>query len=249
MRFCNRLESLGIFAGQMTEPDKPELAVPAFFKSDTPIRKSSKIPRRDAPKLVLAFCWPKSIFEAAEGCEYSPATVKRFYFKLRDLLSDPRYRKWHGFDRKPAYQLDRVLSSSIDQLPWAVYAECYLNSECQRNFLYGKRERRECQVCPILGSDFLMGLLQEKHRAWWLSLVDDTRDFYLITLRIRREEGYPRLMFRARALHQTIVNRARHNSRLRDGSGWSVDHFKEGPGTVLDLWSTLLAHIEERGEL
>lgn len=207
------------------------------------------MPRRDVPKLVLAFCWPKSISDAAETCGYSPATTRGIYFSLRDLLADPRYRKWHSFDRRAAYQFDRILSASVHQLPWSVYAECYLNSECQRNFLYGKRERRECQACPILGSDFLTSLLQERHRAWWLSLVDRTRDFYLNKLRIRREEGYPPHMFRARALHQTIVNNARHNSRVRAGGEWVVDHFKEGSGTVLDLWSTLLGHIEERGEL
>ena len=81
------------------------------------------------------------------------------------------------------------------------------------------------------------------------SLVDDTRKFYLTTLRIRREEGYPPHIFRARALHQTIVNAAQHNSRVQVGGEWAVDHFKEDSGTVLDLWSTLLAHIEERGEL
>ena len=156
----------------MTESGRHELAVPDFFKSDAPIRKRSKIPRRDAPKLVLDFCWPLSIFEASKRHEYSPATVKGFYFRLRDLLSDPRYRKWHNFDQNSPYQVDGIGPLIVDRLLWSVYADCYLNAECQRNFLYGKRERRECQRCAILGVNLLTSLLNTEHRArcrhWWM---------------------------------------------------------------------------------
>lgn len=226
------------------------LAVPPFFRSDAPIRPHSKIPRRAMPKLCLAFCWPKSVAETARLNGFSAPTVKAVYFSLRELLLDTRYRKWHSFARQSPLRLDPLLSELLWQLLWSCYAECYRNQECQRNFLYGHRKERECSTCPILKIDLVAEYVDKSYRSHWLRIVDRTRDFYLNTLGIRREDGFPREIFKRRVYHQQVINAARFHSRTTRGKdGNAVDHLKRGPSTVLDLWETLLKHIAERGGL
>lgn len=224
--------------------------VPAFFRSSGPVRARSKVARSALPGLCLSFCWPRSVKDAAQLSGLSLATVRSSYVALRRLLFDPRYRRWHGFDVQSPYQLDPVLSALIWQLLWSSYAECYGNEECQRNYLYKKRKRRECAQCPILQSEALRSLINDAHRAHWLRIVDRTREFYLSKIGMRREDGFAREIFKQRAYHQQIVGAARARSMVRTAAGKrAVDHARRGPGTVHDLWQTMLIHIAERGSL
>lgn len=161
-----------------------------------------------------------------------------------------RYRRWHSFSLQSVYELDPVWHTVLDQVVWSCYAKCYANRECQRNFRYGKRANRECTDCPILRSAPLTNLLGEEFREGWLRIVDRTRNFYLRKLQIRTEFGLDRDIFKLRVHHQEIINSARAKSAVIDDKGEEVvEPLKEGSGTVLDLWRTLLGHIEERGGL
>ncbi|MBL27112.1 MAG: hypothetical protein CMM50_06120 [Rhodospirillaceae bacterium] len=233
----------------MSSDKRTPLTVPAFFNSGEPIRPRSKIPRRAIPPLCLAFCWPMSVPLAAKVTGYSAKTVKALYFDLRELLLDPRYRKWHSFTLQSAYELDPVWETVIETVVWSCYARCYAARWCSRNFMYGKRSERECANCPILKSEPLTDVFDEKFREDWLRLVDRTRTFYLDTLKIRGEPGYEPDVFKRRVYHQQIVNTARVNSVIVNAQGEEViDHLKEGSGTVRDLWSTMLQHIIEEGK-
>lgn len=224
--------------------------VPAFFRSGAPVRPRSKVARDALPGLCLSFCWPRSVKDAAQLSGLSLPTVRGSYLALRALLLDARYRKWHGFDVQSPYQLDPVLSALIWQLLWSSYAECYGNEECQRNYMYKKRKKRECASCPILQSETMRALIGDTHRAHWLRIVDRTRNFYLSKIGMRREDGFAREIFKQRAYHQQIVGAARARSMTRTAAGKrAVDHAKRGPGTVHDLWQTMLSHIAERGHL
>lgn len=233
-------------------PDQNPLKPPAFFESDAPIKPHSKIQRRAIPLLVFGFCWPKSVPEVSKSTGHSVATVRALYFDIRALLLDPRYRRWHSFSLQSAYELDTVMETAIEQLVWTCYAGCYANRECQRNFLYKKRAHRECTNCPFHRSEAFANLFDEEFRLGWLRMVDRTRDFYLDSLKIRQEfaQDINPDVFKLRVYHQQIVNTARlASSVVNDDGEEAVDHLKEGPETVLDLWNTLLRHIEERGGL
>lgn len=224
--------------------------VPAFFHSEKPIKPRSKIHFHELPRLCLAFCWPISVPEVAKTYGYSVATARNVYFDFRELLLEPRYRKWHSFALQSAYQTDAIWETVIEELVWSSYAKCYENQECQRNFKYGKRAERECSTCPILANTQFADVLGPDFRQGWLRMVDRTRVFYLDTLRIRKEFGYGPDVFKRRVYHQQIINTARYNSRVKAEDGeLAVDHAKEGPGTVRDLWTTILDHIAERGQL
>ena len=83
-----------------------------------------------------------------------------------------------------------------------------------------------------------------------LDLIDTTRSFYQVLVGLSKEKISDRTEnFKLRVYHTMILLSARMaSSKIEDGVV-KTNFLVKGPGTLRDLWLTLLGHIEERGRL
>lgn len=225
-----------------------KLVPPDFYRSAHPIRPRSKISWDKIPGVCLGFCQSASIPLVAKRTGLSDKTVRELYKAIRALLLDPRYRKWHGFDRLPAYEFKDV--ARIEAEIWRCFAECYSNDECFRNFRYGKRRERQCRSCPARHSKILHEILTPQMSESMLQLIETTRAYYQVLIGLSHEKDIDRTeSFRLRAYHTTILLAARMaSSRIENGIVKS-SMLVEGPATLNELWTTILRHIGERGHI
>lgn len=167
---------------------------------------------------------------------------------IRSLLLDPRYRKWHNFDQLAVLEFDGV--DRLEKEIWRSFAACHFNDECFRNFRYGKRSQRMCQSCPAEQNAELAGVLTPEISGGMRELSDTIRAYYQVLLGFSREKGIEHAEnFRLRAYHTTIINSARMASSEIEGGQIKSSILKEGPMTLNELWTTILRHVEERGEI
>lgn len=224
------------------------LVPPDFFRSARPIRPRSKIGWNKLPGICLGFCQNASVPHVAQQTGLSDKSVRDLYLAIRALLTDPRYRKWHGFDRLSVYAFKDL--EQIEAEIWRCFADCYFDDECFRNYRYGKRSERQCRNCPARRSEILQSALTPELVDTMLNLVETVRAFYQVLIGLSRERGGNRTEnFRIRAYHAIIVLSARMESSHVENGIVKSSMLIEGPKTLNELWQTILRHIEERGEI